>query len=150
MRKNWNGAKWIRRERRLAIYMRDGLACAWCGSSLEDEGVTLSLDHVLPVSRGGTNGSKNLVTSCRKCNSVRGDRTARDFANAVALYLNNGINGQDVLKHVMDCADRRVDLRAAQRIINRRANWQQALEEARENEARRVYPIITRKEEQRE
>ena len=148
MKKNWNGAKWIRRERRLALYMRDGLACVWCGSSLEDDNVTLSLDHIVPVSRGGTNGSKNLVTSCRKCNSVRGDRTVRDFAFAVALYLNNGISGQDILSHVMDCADRRVDLRVAQRIMNKRAGWQQALQEAKERKAMAVYPAIARKEEQ--
>lgn len=135
MRKNWNGAKWIRRDRRLAIYMRDGLACVYCGSSLEHDEVTLSLDHVIPVSRGGQNVSRNLVTSCRKCNSVRGDRTLRDFAHAVAFYLNGGVNAPDIISHVQNCAERPVDLRAARRIMGRRANWQQALEEAKENES---------------
>ena len=137
MRQNWNGAKWIRRERRLAIYIRDGLACVWCGSGLEDEGVTLSLDHVIPVSRGGKNVSRNLVTSCRKCNNVRRDRTARDFAHAAALYINNGIRGQDVLAHVIACANRPVDLRAARRIMNKRPSWQEALTEALEDESRK-------------
>lgn len=143
MRKNWNGAKWIRRERRLALYMRDGLACVYCGSGLEDEGVTLSLDHIIPVSRGGDNRSRNLVTSCRKCNSVRGDRTLRDFAYAVASYLNSGATAQGIMDHALNCAERPVDLRAARRIIGRRANWQQALEEAKEKENE------ARKEEQR-
>ena len=31
-----NGSKWIRPDKRLAIYLRDGLACAWCGHALED------------------------------------------------------------------------------------------------------------------
>ena len=146
MRKNWNGAKWIRRERRLALYMRDGLACVWCGSSLEGDldhnpfrpdGVTLSLDHVIPVSRGRTNGSKNLVTSCRKCNSVRGDRSLDEFACAVASYLNNGVTAQDITGHVLACVNRPVNLRAACRIMSKRANWQQALEEAKANGARK-------------
>jgi len=132
MRKNWNGAKWIRRERRLAIYMRDSLACVWCGSGLEDEGVTLSLDHVVPVSHGGTNVSKNLVTCCRKCNSVRGDRSLEIFARAVASYLNRGIAAEDVIAHVTDCVHRPVNLTAALRIMSKRADWQRALEEANE------------------
>jgi len=142
MSKNWNGAKWIRRERRLAIYMRDGLACVWCGSSLEDDGVTLSLDHIVPASQGGKNVSRNLVTSCRKCNSVRGDRSLHDFASAVAYYLNRGVVAQSIIAHVLDCANRPVDLRVAQRIMSKRANWQQALEEAKTNEK-------VRKEEQK-
>jgi len=132
MSKNWNGAKWIRRERRLAIYMRDGLACVWCGSSLEDEGVTLSLDHIVPVSQGGKNISRNLVTSCRKCNSVRGDRSLHDFASAVAYYLNRGVAAQSIIAYVLDCANRPVDLRVAQHIISKRASWQRALEDANE------------------
>ena len=142
MSKNWNGAKWIRRERRLAIYMRDGLACVWCGSGLEDEGVTLSLDHVVPVSKGGGNGSRNLVTSCRKCNSVRGDRDAIDFAHAVASYLDGNVKGRDILDHVIDCANRRIDLKVALRIMSKRAGWQRALEDAKERGVRRVYPGI--------
>ena len=141
MRKNWNGAKWIRRERRLALYMRDGLACVYCGSCLEGNGVTLSLDHIVPVSSGGGNGSRNLVTSCRKCNSVRGDRSLSDFAHAVASYLNRGVTAQSIVDHALACANRPVDLRAARRIMSKRANWQQVLEEARVNE--------TKKEEQR-
>ena len=136
MSRNWNGAKWVRRERRLAIYMRDGLACVWCGSRLEDDGVTLSLDHVVPVSRGGRNNSRNLVTSCRKCNSVRGDRDLATFARAVASYLNNGVASKDIIGHVLDCIDRPVDVRAALRIMSKRAGWQQALEEAN-NESRK-------------
>ena len=136
MSKNWNGAKWIRRERRLAIYMRDGLACVWCGSGLEDEGVTLSLDHVVPVSKGGLNNSKNLVTSCRKCNSVRGDRSLEDFACAVASYLNNNITAHDIVSHVADCVSRPVDIRAALRIMSKRAGWQRALEDAKEHGAK--------------
>jgi len=133
MNKNRNGAKWIRRERRLALYMRDGLACVWCGSGLEDEGVTLSLDHVVPVSQGGVNGSRNLVTSCRKCNSVRGDRSLEEFACAVASYLNRGITADSIITHALDCARRPVDLRAAIHIISKRATWQQTLDEARES-----------------
>ena len=45
-----NGGKWIRPDKRLALYLRDGMACCWCGASVE-EGEHLTLDHVIPVSR---------------------------------------------------------------------------------------------------
>ena len=129
MGRAWNGARWIRRERRLAIYLRDGLACVYCGSGLEDEGVTLSLDHIVPVSQGGDNGSRNLVTCCRKCNSVRGDRPLDAFAQAVATYLNRGVEPHDIITHVNDCVGRSVDLKAAWVIVARRSSWQAILVE---------------------
>ena len=45
----------------MAIYMRDGLACAYCGAAVED-GAQLSLDHITPDSLGGDNQADNLVT----------------------------------------------------------------------------------------
>lgn len=100
---NWNGANWIRQEKRLAIYLRDGLACAWCGFSVE-EGAQLSLDHLTCRSDGGGNRENNLVTSCRKCNSSRGKRTPDEFAVAVATYTES--DAFDILSHVRDCASR--------------------------------------------
>ena len=61
------------------------MACCWCGSSVE-EGEHLTLDHFVPVSKGGTNEADNLLTSCRRCNSARGNRSAEEFAQAVAQY----------------------------------------------------------------
>ena len=130
MKREWNGAKWIRRERRLAIYLRDGLACCYCGSGLEDNGTTLSLDHIIPVVHGGNNRSPNLVTSCRKCNSVRGNRALEDFAQAVASYLNRGVTARDIIDHVQACANRPLDMRPVWRIMAKRAGWQRTLEEA--------------------
>ena len=84
-RRIWNGMNWIRQEKRLAIYMRDGLACVYCGAGLEED-VQLTLDHYTPVSRGGNNDARNLVTACKTCNSARGKRTVRSFVKTVAEY----------------------------------------------------------------
>jgi len=86
MARDWQGSKWIRREKRLAIYLRDGLACAYCGTAVED-GAQLSLDHLTPHSHGGSNDATNLVTACRTCNSARGNRSVAEFCAAVASYL---------------------------------------------------------------
>lgn len=48
---------------RFAFY---GDCCAYCGST-ED----LTIDHRIPISRGGTNWPSNLVPACRKCNKTK-------------------------------------------------------------------------------
>lgn len=58
---------------RARIYKRDGHQCVYCGSTKE-----LTLDHVLPKSRGGSNDWTNLVTSCIKCNRKKADRTPEE------------------------------------------------------------------------
>ncbi len=68
------GPKWCRADKRLAIYLRDGMACVYCGTGpATSESATLSLDHLLPNSKGGSNEGGNLVTCCGRCNSRRGN-----------------------------------------------------------------------------
>jgi hypothetical protein len=64
---NWQGMNWIRKDKRLAIYMRDHGRCVYCESQRD-----LSLDHLRTVSRGGNNEASNLVTACQSCNAERG------------------------------------------------------------------------------
>lgn len=55
------------------IYKRDGNKCVYCGSSKN-----LTIDHVLPRSRGGNNGWLNLATSCITCNLRKGNKTPEE------------------------------------------------------------------------
>jgi len=69
---NTHGSKWIRRDKRIAIYLRDGYTCAYCGRDLAGLPPSeVTLDHLTP---GHTNHHEhNLVTACRSCNSSRQD-----------------------------------------------------------------------------
>ena len=127
---NRHGMNWIRRPKRLAIYLRDGLACVYCGHGVED-GAQLTLDHVRPVSKGGTNDASNLVTACHTCNSNRMDRTVRGFCRAVATYLNNGVEGPQIERHVRRCVARKIDTAAAKALIAERGSWTQCLKKER-------------------
>lgn len=75
------GGKWIRRDKRLAIMLRDGMCCVYCHASVED-GASLTLDHITPWSLRGSNHEHNLVTCCLSCNSKRRDTPLPQFANA--------------------------------------------------------------------
>ena len=59
--------------KRLRIYMRDKYRCQYCGDK-KPVG-ELTLDHILPRSRGGDNSPVNVVTACMACNNRKGDRT---------------------------------------------------------------------------
>jgi 5-methylcytosine-specific restriction endonuclease McrA len=51
---------------------RDGARCEWCGLEFAAPLSEATLDHVVPLARGGTNKRKNLVLACRPCNEQRG------------------------------------------------------------------------------
>lgn len=55
------------------VMLRDEHRCQYCGKTpgIRD----LNLDHVFPRSRGGPDSWENLVTACRSCNLVKGNRT---------------------------------------------------------------------------
>ena len=129
-RESWQGMNWIRQEKRLAIYLRDGLACAYCGASVED-GAPLTLDHLRPVSRGGKNEATNLVTACSRCNSARGNRSVRAFTRAVAEYLDHGITAEEIEKHVRRTAKRALPLGKAKKLIERRGSAARVLSDRR-------------------
>lgn len=59
--------KSISSPKRLRVYKKDGYKCVSCGTS-ED----LSVDHIHPVSRGGSNDMANLQTMCMPCNMSKG------------------------------------------------------------------------------
>lgn len=116
-----HGSKWVRREKRLAIYLRDGCACVWCGAAVED-GARLTLDHIRPVALGGDNEASNLVTACHRCNSSRGKRSVPVFARAVAEYLNHGVTADEIVRHVRRTVRRTINVRAARELIARRGS----------------------------
>jgi 5-methylcytosine-specific restriction endonuclease McrA len=59
-----------RRISRRALFARDGWRCVYCG----DGATRLTLDHVVPRSRGGDSVWENVVTACAPCNLRKGDR----------------------------------------------------------------------------
>lgn len=89
-RENWNGSKWIRPEKRLAIYIRDSFICCYCSRNLKGANPQeISLDHIVAVNLGGTNEADNLLTCCRNCNNRKQDQRIDEWleGNAGAILL---------------------------------------------------------------
>jgi len=58
---------------RTDVLRRDGSRCRMCGASAAD-GVTLHIDHIIPVSHGGRTTHDNLQTLCQSCNLGKSNR----------------------------------------------------------------------------
>lgn len=61
---------------RFEVFKRDKFTCQYCGESAPN--VILEIDHIVPVSKGGTNEIINLVTSCRDCNRGKSGKKLDD------------------------------------------------------------------------
>ncbi|MDR1947658.1 MAG: DEAD/DEAH box helicase family protein [Desulfovibrio sp.] len=58
-------------EMRNAVFTRDNDTCLRCGKK-RNRGVVLNIDHIMPISLGGTNDLSNLQTLCKFCNNMKG------------------------------------------------------------------------------
>jgi 5-methylcytosine-specific restriction endonuclease McrA len=61
---------------RKAVLARDAYTCQYCGR----EAASLTVDHVIPRSRGGQSVWENIVASCAPCNRKKGNRLPREVS----------------------------------------------------------------------
>jgi hypothetical protein len=106
---NAAGSKWIRPEKRLAIYARDGFACCYCGS--EDQ---LSLDHLQPRELGGSHDETNLICACVSCNSSRRDLPLRAW---LAALRDQGIDTSGLAARIRRLISRPLDLALRRQLL---------------------------------
>lgn len=81
------GVRRISPSTRRKVVARDHSRCRYCGRPVAENinsGFLLTIDHIIPVVRGGTKKPSNLVVCCRTCNNRKGDRTL-DEAGMVLL-----------------------------------------------------------------
>lgn len=71
------------------ILMQVDPYCSYCGDRVQSQVARredwATVDHMTPLSRGGTNARSNLVLACQSCNSAKSDMTVREFLRAVWL-----------------------------------------------------------------
>ena len=62
------------------VFKRDGYECVYCG---DNNHRTLTIDHVIPQSKGGGNTWDNLVTACKKCNGEKADLSLEEYGKEI-------------------------------------------------------------------
>lgn len=93
-----------------AVHERDHWSCAYCGRSVSKtppcEALLATVDHILPISRGGPSSWTNLVSACKECNNRKADRTPAEagmplrvepFDPALAYRVGGHVEGLPVL-----------------------------------------------------
>ncbi len=66
-------------EARQEVYERDNYTCQYCGADLSKNARLLSIDHIIPLTRGGTHHKTNLATACKSCNLKKKNKTPEEM-----------------------------------------------------------------------
>lgn len=72
---------YVERVNHIEVFMRDGWKCQICGKQLKKESkvphlLAATLDHVIPLNRGGVHSRSNTQCACFMCNSLKRDQMA--------------------------------------------------------------------------
>lgn len=70
-RSNGSSTQW--RKIRERILIRDDYTCQYCAQPAN------TVDHIVPISKGGTDEAHNLLAACSRCNYSKGNRMNRFF-----------------------------------------------------------------------
>lgn len=88
---NKNGVRRLNVEfRYLKRRERYGNECFYCGARLSFQ--TFSLDHIIPVSKGGTKAGGNIVAACKTCNGLKSDLSMPEFAVIFQEYYGHPLS----------------------------------------------------------
>lgn len=77
------------------VYVRDNYVCQYCGKHCDSKDLTV--DHVIPKSKGGSNSWVNLVTCCVSCNNKKADMSC-EKANMFPKWKPREITDFDLKK----------------------------------------------------
>jgi hypothetical protein len=104
------------------LFLRDRHICGYCGGRFAES--ELTVEHILPVSRGGRSLWTNVVTACRSCNTRKGNRTPEE-AHTPLLYVPYAVcrNEGFILSNRRILADQMAFLQAS---LPRHSRWAQA------------------------
>lgn len=68
-------------DERRALWEEQNRRCGYCGTKIGYSEVTV--DHIIPISRGGPDCKDNMICSCRPCNEFKRNRTVEEFRAAI-------------------------------------------------------------------
>jgi hypothetical protein len=125
---------------RYQVFSRDFFRCKACGRGA-DNGVKLTVDHIIPVDWGGTNDIKNLLTLCEECN--RGKKAWVDSVPSEAMK--EVMDKQTVESRIETLFDRfpnqDIPSTMIQLVSKGALDWQRALRRIRQRTGKKIVPV---------
>lgn len=106
--------KSISKRVRFSVFARDAFTCRYCGRQTDE--VKLVIDHLIAVSKGGTNDEENLVTSCEGCNSGKSNLSIEQAAP----------NETDRLRKLQETREQRQTAEAISEAVKKKVEAKQA------------------------
>jgi hypothetical protein len=83
---------------RAAIFERDDFVCQYCAQRFTKD--QLTIDHLIPLSKGGLNEAINYVTCCGPCNQKKGSLPLVDFARQVRIEIEDlPVHGDPIISN---------------------------------------------------
>lgn len=76
------------------IYLRDKYICGYCGKQLTTQNCTI--DHIIPKSKGGESSWENMVTSCKDCNTRKGN----SLPSEIKMYVKSRVYEPTVNEYI--------------------------------------------------
>lgn len=106
---------------RFEVLKRDNHTCRYCGASAPD--VVLTVDHVVPVTLGGSDDPSNLVAACRDCNFGKGSSSPDD--SLVQQVGEDDIRWAAAIKRAAEAmlAERKSELEAYRWFLDEWTSW---------------------------
>lgn len=77
------------------LHKRQNGLCAYCGRHRNRKYMTV--DHIIPLSKGGSDSVDNLQCTCKLCNNLKSDMLPHEFTEFVRCILENSIKVENAL-----------------------------------------------------
>lgn len=125
---------------RYQVFSRDAFRCKVCGRGADD-GVKLTVDHIIPVDWGGTNDISNLLTLCEECN--RGKKAWVD--SVPSQSMKEVVDKPTVEQRIETLFDKfpnqDIPSPMVQLVSRGSLDWQRALRRIRQRTGKKILPV---------
>ncbi|MCL0091946.1 HNH endonuclease [Dehalococcoidales bacterium] len=125
---------------RYQVFNRDTFRCRACGRGADD-GVKLTIDHIIPVDWGGTNDMSNLLTLCEECN-----RGKKAWVDTVPSQIMKEIMDRPTVEQRIETLfdkfpNQDIPSTMIQLVSKAALDWQRALRRIRQRTGKKILPV---------